>query len=372
MSRAWFIGSILILSFLSRLPAEVVEIQVAPAIGPRPVAPPGGKETKKPVKEEEIVEPNRKTSAPLDPEFLRLHMQDGALLTGKVSVKEIEVTTSFGKLTVPIAKIVSFTPGLDSNPQILADLEKTITSLGSDDYKTREQAHKDLAKMGPRIRAELERFSGSDNAEIKRHIGEILKEFDEEAENADDELAVAPKALLRLDTVVTTDFTVIGRVAPAEFKLNSRYGELNVKLADVRIADRPQDTKETLQRSLVVSGQNIAQRNFKSSGIRVAAGDRIVVKADGSMTMTPWGSNAMSTPEGAANYGWYVPNEIAGGALVARIGDKGPVFKIGKQHTFTAKSSGVLMFAVGVQAEYAGEGYQFPGEYKLKVRVDPK
>ena len=48
----------------------------------------------------------------------------------------------------------------------------------------------------------------------------------------------------------------------------------------------------------------------------------------------------MAGPDGAPNYGWYVPNQIPGGALVAKIGDKGTIFKVGRQMTFTAKNSG--------------------------------
>jgi hypothetical protein len=121
-----------------------------------------------------------------------------------------------------------------------------------------------------------------------------------------------------------------------------------------------------------VDGSNIAQRSFKSTGVRVQAGDKIVLKAEGSLVMSPWGSNASANPDGAPNYGWYIPNQIPGGALVARIGEKGTVFKVGRQSTFTAKSSGVLQLAVGIQAEYANEGYAYPGEYRVKLRVEPK
>ena len=119
-------------------------------------------------------------------------------------------------------------------------------------------------------------------------------------------------------------------------------------------------------------GTNIAQRGFKSTGVRVEAGDKIVLRADGNVIMSPWGSNAATGPDGAPNYGWYIPNQIPGGALVARIGDKGTVFKVGRQSTFVAKSSGVLQLAIGIQPEYANEGYQYPGQYSVKLKIDPK
>jgi len=127
-----------------------------------------------------------------------------------------------------------------------------------------------------------------------------------------------------------------------------------------------------VRKTVSVDGTNLAQRTFKNTGIRVQAGDKISLKADGSIVMSPWGSNASAGPDGAPNYGWYVPNQIPGGSLIARIGDKGSVFKVGRQSNFVAKSSGVLQLAIGMQNEYANEGYAYPGQYTVKLRVDPK
>ena len=147
---------------------------------------------------------------------------------------------------------------------------------------------------------------------------------------------------------------------------------LTVQLADVQKGERETNARESLRKSVTVEGTNIAQRSFKSSGVRVQAGDKITFRADGNMIMSPWGSNAATGPDGAQNYGWYVPNQIPGGALVARIGDKGQVFKVGRQLTMVAKSSGVLQLAFGVQAEYANEGYNSPGQYNVKLKIEPK
>ncbi len=324
-------------------------------------------------KEEAAIDVPRKPVAQLGPKHIRLHLFDGSVISGDLSVSEVEVETSFGKLVVPIEKIRSFTPGLDSNPKQIAELEALVNNLSSDDYKTREQAHKDLAALGPKISQELERYTGSDNAEIKRHVSEILKEFEAAAEEAGgDEESTVEQPWIRLDTIVTTDFTVVGKVSPAEFTIQSKYGPLNVKLADVKLAAREQGVKESLRKTVTVEGNNIAQRGFKSSGIRVEAGDKIILRAEGNVVMSPWGSNAATGPDGAPNYGWYIPNQIPGGALVARIGDKGTIFKVGRQSTFTAKTSGVLQLAIGIQPEYANEGYQYPGQYSVKLKIEPR
>jgi len=262
---------------------------------------------------------------------------------------------------------------LDSYPMLAGHIGGLIKNLSSDDYKTREQAHKELAAMGAKVRKELERFSADENPEIKRHVSEILKEFEEQAEaRMDDEDASAEQPWIRLDTVVTTDFTVLGRVSPKEVQIASKYGPLMIQLADVRFGEREPPGREGLRKTVAVDGTNIAQRSFKSTEIRVQSGDRISFKADGSLIMSPWGNNASSGPDGAANYGWYIPNQIPGGALIARIGEKGAVFKVGRQCNIVAKNSGVLQLAIGIQAQHASEGYAYPGQYNVKLRIDPK
>lgn len=331
---------------------------------------PGKTETKP--GEDGAVDLPRTAPPPLAPKFIRLHLGDGSILAGELSVPAITVETSFGKLVTPIEKIVSFTPGLDSKPALARQIAGLIDLLGNDDYKTREQAQRDLVGYGVKVQRELEQRLNSENAEIKRRVGEILKELEEQADNSDDESTPADAPWIRLDTLVTTEFTMVGKISPAEFTLSSKYGPLSVQLEDIRRAEREQGGQAPFRKSLSLGGESLAQRSFKSSGIRVQPGDKITITADGNLTMTPWGGNSMSGPEGGQNFGWYLPNQIPGGALIAKLGDKGQVFKVGRKITFVAKTSGVLQFAIGMQAEYANEGYQFPGEYQLKIKVEPK
>ncbi len=312
-------------------------------------------------------------AAPVSPRAIRMNLLDGSIITGELSVDEITVETEFGPLTVPVANIRSIVPGLDSSTGTASQIEKQIEDLGSDDYQVREKAHKDLVKWGTRIRGELTRYTNDDNAERKRHITEILKEFDELAEDYDEfDEGQRPREWIRGDTVVTTEFTIVGRVAQSSFDVASKYGTLTVKLADIRSADRPTGSKPEIRRNVNVDGNSLAQRGFKSSGIRVEAGDKISITAEGQVVMSPWGSNQSSTPDGAANFGWYIPNEIPTGALVAQIGNSGKIFKVGSKHTFTATKSGTLNFAVAMQNEYSQNGYAFPGQYRVRIKVNPK
>lgn len=341
----------------------------------RPVGPAGAAPVET-AKADEVpdVEPVRKPREPLPPRFVVLKLADGSTVAGDLTVEDIKVTTEFGELTIPIAKIKSFTPGLGSNPAAAADLAAKLKDLESDDYRTREEAHKALSALGPKIAKQLAPHASSENAEVKRHVTELLKEFEQQAEEAsdDDEGAEKRPAWINEDTIETTQFTVTGKVSPEQFEIASKYGPLKIALGDIVRASRPAEAREAIQKSLSVAGEHMVQRSFKSTGLRVQAGDRVTINASGNVTLTPWGNNTVSGPDGMPNNGWYVPGSIPVGTLVYRIGDKGQVQKAGSKASFVAKSSGVIQLAIGMQAEYGNQGYQFPGEYKVKVKVSPE
>jgi len=343
-----------------------------PAADPAVGAPEEKKDEKK-TDEEEVATVPRPKAAPVDPKFIRLHLQDGSIIAGELSVENILVETDFGELKVPVEKIKSFTPGLESKPVFLARIEELFNDLGSNNYQARETARKEIVGFGLKIEQELRRHGDDGNAERKRHLEAINKELEELADEYDEfEESNVEKSWIRGDTIVTTDFTIIGRIAQDSFTVTSKYGPLSVQLSDVQMADRPVGEKGEMRKALSVNGTNLAQLSYKTSGIRIEKGDKITVRADGQLTMSPWGSNTMSTPDGGSNYGWFVQNQIYGGALIAKIGSNGKVIKVGSKSTFIAKQSGVLQFAIAMQAQYANQSYNYPGQYNVRVKVQPK
>src|SRR6266478_4270345 len=79
-------------------------------VGP-PARRPAVVETPKPAedsKDDAAVDVPRAAAAPLGPRHIRLHLLDGSLISGDLSVSEISVDTAFGKLVVPIDRVRSF------------------------------------------------------------------------------------------------------------------------------------------------------------------------------------------------------------------------------------------------------------------------
>jgi len=311
------------------------------------------------------------TTKPIDPEVIRLYLMDGSVITGKLAVKNIQVKTTFGVLTVPVANIISFRPGIDSFPEFGQRIKDLIVTLGADDFNEREAAQKELQKIGKKVRKLLEeRLKDDDNAERTRRIKKIIEEFDNNEDLDDDWNNNANRVWIRQDTIVTTDFTIVGTIVQKKFAVTTKFGQLAVNLADIQRGQRLQQQKEEIRKMVSVEGSHMAQRSFKNTRIKLEAGDRVYLTADGTITMTPWGSNARSTPDGAPNYGWYIASKIAAGALVGRIGDSGTVFKVGTKYSFTAKKTGYLQLAIGMNPSYANQ--TFPGKYTVRVRVSPR
>lgn len=355
------------------LPINAVrDVQAEEDAEPKPADAPA-KPAEKETKPEEDIEPapTVKPRATLASGEVRLHLMEDSIVSGILSVDSITVTTEFGTLTVPVDKIVRITPGLDSHPAQKRKLLDLIQQLGSNQVKERDAAQKALVEMGPPIAPILSRFNDDADAERRTRIAKILTELEEASEDSQEESS-GNHPLIPQDTVETTLFTVVGEVSPKSFEVKTKFGQLTVALSDIREASRDLGVPEEIRRSIAVSGTNLVQLSYKNSGVRVERGDEVSITADGTIVMSPWGNNVTSTPDGGANFQWYVPNKIPGGALVARIGNSGEPFKVGSKHSFTATRSGVLHFAVAMNPQFANQGYAFPGEYNVKIRVTRK
>ncbi len=312
----------------------------------------------------------------VNPKLIRVFLMDGSVIAGELSVESIGVTTHFGKLTVPVSQIISMTPGLESHTTLSGKINRLLEDLGSDDYKTREQAHKDLFAMGTPIRDVVSESIADKNAERKRHATEIVQKMDEILEEADDDddEGLTPKLWVRHDLIVTPKFTIAGRISPSVFKVTSKYGPLNVSLNDIKTAERDTGAAQSIAKKLSVPGNSIVQRGMKSSGISVEPGDTVTVSAEGNVAMTPWGSSSVSGPEGRSNYGSYQSGgkQFFGGTLVARVGNSGQLIKVGRKVKFVVKKSGTLKFGMAMNNSYVGSNYRFPGDYKVRLRVTKK
>jgi len=301
---------------------------------------------------------------------MRLHLMEGSVVSGKLSTETVTVETAFGKLEVPVASIVSFTPGLDSHPQERQRIGRLIQQLGSNTAAERDSAQRALADMGKTIHSELVRYVSDDDVERRTRVQKILAEF-EETEEEDDTDSSGIRPWQAQDSLETNLFTVVGKISPQTFDLQTQFGPLKVAISDIRRGERETEQKPEIRKSINVGGENLVQLTMQTS-VRVNRGDKVQITADGRLTMSPWGNNTFSTPEGSEQFQWYVPNQIPGGALVARVGSSGKVFKVGSKHSFVATRAGMLYFGIAMSPQFATSDYNYPGRYDVKIRVNAR
>jgi hypothetical protein len=307
-------------------------------------------------------------SQPGNSRQMRLHLMEGSVVSGKLSTETVTVETAFGKLEVPVASIVSFTPGLDSHPQERQKIGRLIQQLGSNTAAERDAAQRALADMGKTIQSELARYANDDDVERRTRVQKILAEY-EESDEDDDVDASSVRPWQAQDSLETNLFTVVGKIAPQAFDLQTQFGPLKVAISDIRRGERETEQKPEIKKVINVGGEHLVQLNMQSS-VRVNRGDKVQITADGRLTMSPWGNNTFSTPDGSEQFQWYVPNQIPGGALVARVGSSGKVFKVGSKHSFVATRAGMLYFGIAMSPQFATSDYNYPGRYDVRIRVN--
>ena len=303
------------------------------------------------------------------PNVLRFLMMDGSSLLGELGPEELQVITKYGVLTVPVRDILSFTPGLDSKPELSRHLAALIRDLASETVEVREIAAKALDRMGLPLRQELRRFRKDEDPERRARIEKLLTVLQERQEELDfDDPDSLPKAWIHEDVLATDLFAVKGDIKPKTFEITTRYGRMKLKLSDIDTVVRARINQKNVNRSFSVTAEHIAQRSFKNTGIVLGPGDAVTVTAEGAITMSPWGSSKVSTPDGGVTYGWYnQASQIFAGTLVGRVGKSGKIFKLGTRMTFKVKKAGTLRIGIGMNPSYIQNNY--PGAYKVRVRV---
>ncbi len=314
---------------------------------------------------------DRPTPPPIDEQLIQLELWDGSTISGKLKIESLDIETSYGRLTVPIGQIKQVLPGLQSYPELKARIDRLVESLGDKDFDVRESSQRELSGMGVMVLNLLDSYQHLGSAEQKKRLKEIQVELHAIADDLQDSGEFDSERMLSLrDTVVTKEFTIVGAVQTTDFLLQTRFGDLNVKLNDIKAGDRTVfGSQEIVRKQVKVGAEAFFQRKPANTRIRVNRGDRIKISASGNVNWTNWSQN--STPDGLPNQGNY--QGITSGKLIARVGNSGKFVEIGSKGEFRASSAGVLYLGIAMQDNYVQQGsYRWTGEYQARVVVEPQ
>ncbi|HOX06600.1 MAG TPA: hypothetical protein PK280_09375 [Planctomycetota bacterium] len=290
-------------------------------------------------------------------------LADGSRVVGESGIKEVAIKTAYGEVTVPAAEVIRIRVARSSDKAAREKVAALIKQLGAPNFDDREKAFDELCKLGPVAVGQLQESLKHPDAEVRNRVEKILAEVErggeEEAESEEAPLGGDE------DELVTKRFTIRGVIKVERFELRTRYGSLAIPREDVVSATLAR--AEAMSRTVKVTGQH-TMGGMVGTGLRVKAGDRVAIRASGSITFRNWGETC--GPDGnQERFGTVGAANLPGMALVGRVGSGGKPFLIGGSKSFSAEGEGELFLGIAFEGRGAG---QSTGEYKTSVTVTPR
>src|SRR5258708_4711433 len=173
-------------------------------------------------------EKNAKTEPRPDANAIEVRFADDSLVKMILQQSTIEVATRFGKLSVPAQEMRRIELGMRIPAATSKRIEAAVAALANADFKKRDAGVAELIGLRELAYPALLRAARSNDPEVSRRAEEAIKAIAEKVP--------AEKLHLPLhDTVVTTEFTIVGQVEAPTLKARTPYfGETNLNLAEIR------------------------------------------------------------------------------------------------------------------------------------------
>jgi hypothetical protein len=272
-------------------------------------------------------------------ELAEVRFIDESVVRMCILQERLEIATKYGKLVVPTSDILKVDFGVHVPSELESKIAKAIEELGSEVYKVRETAMRDLLSWGPSAYPQLYRSSKSNQLEVKQRVGAVLDRLK----------AKYPVDNLRLrseDIIVTQNFTIVGQIVTPTVKAQAEnFGDLDLKLAKlrgIRWLAKQHETELTID--LLKNG---LPGQWLDSGYEVHQGMRLHIVASGTVNLLPQNPGFVCGPKGLnANQGFggqMAPGlPYAPGTLLGRIGQDGSMFVIGDHYEGAATREGKL------------------------------
>ncbi len=283
---------------------------------------------------------------------------DGSLVRMTILQEHLEVQTKYGKLKVPVKDIRRIEFGLHLPEGVAPQIQAAIQLMGSNVYKQREGAVRDLVDLGHLAFPAVQKAAGSADLEVAQRAASVLKQIS---------LKVAPENL-RLqsdDTIQTVEFPIIGRIVSPTIKAYSvHFGELSLKLSDLRTMSL-RGGQDDLELTVDAAKNGSQPDQWLDSGVTVAPNLRLTIRAEGQVDLWPQGPGQyLAGPKGYTTAG--KGGVFMAGTLIGRIGETGKAFVVGEQFEGAPGQEGKLYLHI-VPSPWNNAS---SGTYRLRIRTD--
>src|SRR5262249_48382701 len=155
-----------------------------------------------------------KTKSAPDANTFELRFADGSAVRMTMLEPSLNVTTRFGKLTVPWSEVRRIEFGLRYPDGVLNKIETAVTQLGSPDFKTREAAQAELLRQGELAYPHVVRAGRDGTPEVMKRARAIAEQMREKI--PEEKLHIKP-----FDSIQTSDFPITGRIEATVFRARS-------------------------------------------------------------------------------------------------------------------------------------------------------
>ena len=212
---------------------------------------------------------------------VKINLRDGSIINGKMKVANIEMTSVYGKLSIPYSDITQIELGISSDMKNKSKIEFQLKQLQNENETTRQNAYEELMKIAPGEIYIVEEFISSD-AYVPLEEGTFTA----------DELLMDIKMKYGIndmnpDDMITfgSGYSIGGKSSFQNVSLNTDFGSVTIprdKIQSVDVLYVPTDGKDmqksfVLQASKHISGNNTG--GWINTGIIVRKGQKIQINA---------------------------------------------------------------------------------------------
>jgi hypothetical protein len=294
-----------------------------------------------------------------EPPRVEVRLGDGSSVKMALLQSQLEVTTKFGKVSIPVNEIRQIEFAFRYPPGAQDRIEAAGRRLGSDDFKEREDAAAELLAFQELAYPTLQKLTKNKDKEVVRRAEEIIAALREKL----------PEERFRFkphDTVAADAFTVVGRIEGSSLRVKSQYfGEATLGLADLRSLRRAHGDGWEKDLALDLSKYGVPQGAWLNTGVDVTRETVLEIRASGESDLYPIGAERgayRTNPNGSRQWG-VSRDQKTPGQLLGRIGENGRVFEIGEKYEGSPGAEGKLYLRVG------GSPWQNvpAGEYRVKI-----
>lgn len=312
-----------------------------------------------------------------DPGEVEMTFANGSVLRMALLPDVIEVSTEFGKLSVPVQAIRRIDFGLHLPEGADKKIASAVKRLASSQFKDREDALRELVELGAYAYPTLVQATKSTDAETAKRAQDAIAKIKTKVPAKDLQLSAD-------DKIVTARFTIVGRILTPSIKAKSEYfGDAEHGLAKLRQMRLLLDTRGT---EVVVDAAKFAKPDqWFDTGITLDSSATLAVLASGEVELRPSlpgtyvsGPRGYTRVAGVAAGGGFAPGggkakkalidapaRSYPGTLLGRIGANGDPFVIGDRFEGAPERDGKLYLQI-MSSPYDTNS---TGSYQVKVIV---